>query len=97
MIVQIGFRNKYKLKNAEINSPIYLGLTVTKKVGNAVTRNRIKRRLKAAAYNLLPEITNNQNEIVIIGRKQTINKPFSTLLADLQWAIKKLDKITNEK
>ena len=97
MIVQIGFNNNHRQKKIKISSPIYLGLTVTKRVGNAVVRNRVKRRLKSAAYSLLPEITNDENEIVIIGRKQTLNKPFSTLLADLQWAIRKLGEVGNEK
>ena len=67
------------------------GITCSKKVGNAVARNRAKRRLRALANRVLPHLGRNGWDYVLIGRAQTtINQPFDMLLENLRFAIKKL-------
>lgn len=66
------------------------GLTATKKLGNAVIRNRIKRRLRAAAKTALAGAM-IPNDIVFIGRVETATCPFEVLLKDMRWCLRKLD------
>ena len=71
-------------------SGIRIGYTVTKKIGNAVIRNRVKRRLRAAASEVLSRHGKPGHDYVLIGRHQTQDRPFHCLLDDLQGALIKL-------
>ena len=79
-------------KRVETSAPqTRYGITCSKKVGNAVARNRAKRRLRALANSVLPHLGRNGWDYVLIGRAQTtINQPFDVLLENLRFAIKKL-------
>lgn len=79
-------------KRVETSAPqTRYGITCSKKVGNAVARNRAKRRLRALANSVLPHLGRNGWDYVLIGRAQTtINQPFDMLLENLRFAIKKL-------
>jgi ribonuclease P protein component len=69
------------------------GLTVTKKsCGKAVTRNRIRRRLRAAAYDILPANALPGHDYVLIGRIDTETAAYDRLAADLKWCLKRLQK-----
>ncbi|MEM9062175.1 MAG: ribonuclease P protein component [Pseudomonadota bacterium] len=62
-----------------------VGFTCSKKVGNAVARNRAKRRLRAAASEILPVTGQDGWDYVLIGRPETtIARPFARLLSDLE-------------
>ena len=65
-----------------------LGFTVTKKVGNAVVRNRARRRLKEAARLSLPALGLSGWDLVLIGRDGTGKRPFGQLVGDLRGALK---------
>lgn len=67
-----------------------VGFTCSKKVGNAVARNRAKRRLRAAAQELLPLLGCPGFEYVLIGRQETLRRPYPLLLQDLQTALKRV-------
>ncbi|MCP4394756.1 MAG: ribonuclease P protein component [Alphaproteobacteria bacterium] len=71
---------------------VRLGFTVSKKVGNAVCRNRVRRRFKEAANKVMPEFAILGCDYVIIGRKATLDKDFDTILSDLQRALPYLAK-----
>ena len=66
-----------------------IGFTVTKKVGNAVVRNRTRRRLKEALRLLLSERTVTATDLVLIGRDATRGRPFSVLMDDIGRALDK--------
>jgi ribonuclease P protein component len=70
---------------------IRVGFTVTKKVGNAVIRNRIRRRLRVVVEQIMPEHARPAHDFVVIGRAATINRPFAALKMDLRKALRKLD------
>ena len=68
-----------------------VGYTCSKKVGNAVVRNRAKRRLRAAASEVLPECGRNDWDYVLIGKAgSTVARPFTDLVADLAKAVDKV-------
>lgn len=69
---------------------IRVGFTVTRKVGNAVVRNRARRRLRAAAETVIPSHAAPGHDFVVIGRAGTIRRPFSDLVGDLEMALRKL-------
>jgi ribonuclease P protein component len=76
-------------------TPVRAGFTVSRKVGNAVERNRAKRRLRAAAWEVLADFARRGNELVIIGRRKTLNRPFPALIKDLKTALRRLDAYRN--
>ncbi|MEQ7872520.1 ribonuclease P protein component [Sphingomonas sp. ASV193] len=69
-----------------------VGYTVTKKVGNAVVRNRMKRRLRALAREYLPTQGVAGADHVLIGREGGIERDFALLRDELQRALRKLAK-----
>jgi ribonuclease P protein component len=67
-----------------------VGYTVSRKVGNAVTRNRMKRRFRALARELLPVHGHSGADHVLIGRGSGIERPFAVLREELVKALRKL-------
>lgn len=64
-----------------------LGITVTKRVGNAVVRNRIKRRFRALARELLPLSGHDGADHILIGRLPALERDFAELHKDLAKAL----------
>jgi ribonuclease P protein component len=67
-----------------------LGITITKKVGNAVVRNRIRRRFRELATELLPEFGQTGADHILIGREGGIERDFGALRAELEMALRKV-------
>lgn len=89
MMVQARKRGAAEAGGPE--APMRVGFTCSKKVGNAVARNRAKRRLRAAARAVLPEHGRNGWDYVLIGRAgATAERPFEALKGDLVFALEKL-------
>lgn len=73
------------------DAPLRVGFTCSKKVGNAVARNRAKRRLREAARLVLPNHGKTGWDYVLIGRNDhTAARNFEDLQRDLIYALKKL-------
>lgn len=68
-----------------------LGFTVSRKVGNAVVRNRTRRRLKAAADKVMDLQAADHRDYVIIGRAATNEQSFGSIVSDLKSALKKVN------
>ena len=66
------------------------GYTVTKKIGGAVVRNRMKRRFRVLARALLPELGQAGADHVLIGRAGGVERDFTALKADLERALQKV-------
>jgi len=71
------------------HGPVRVGVTVTKKIGNAVIRNRTRRRLKEAARLVLAERLVSGADLVLIGRAATRERAFDVLQDDLRRALAK--------
>lgn len=69
--------------------PARVGFTVTRKIGNAVARNRARRRLKEAARMVLQGQALTGVDLVLIGREATGSRKFADLLDDLRRALAK--------
>lgn len=65
-----------------------VGFTATRKIGGAVERNRVKRRLRAAAASLLPLYGQAGHDYVLIARAETLRRPFASLRDDLAALLK---------
>lgn len=78
------------------DGPIGLGLTATKKIGNAVTRNRARRRLREAARQMLREHGLAGVDYVLVARQQTPDAPWGALLDDLGNALIRLRADLND-
>ena len=76
---------------------IGVGYTATKKTGNAVVRNRIKRRLRAAAREILADKAKPGFDYVLIGRAGTIDRPWQSLLDDLTLALQMVHQTRRRK
>ena len=70
---------------------VRVGYTCSKKVGNAVTRNRAKRRLRALAQAVIPEQGRPGWDYVLVGRSgSTVTMPFTQLVDDLHKALTRI-------
>jgi ribonuclease P protein component len=70
-------------------APARIGFTVTKKIGNAVVRNRTRRRLKEAARLELAQHELSGVDLVLIGRETTRERDFADLRDDFRRALRK--------
>lgn len=76
--------------NNDAGAQIRVGFTATKKIGNAVTRNRAKRRLREAAEALLPLYALPCHDYVFIARAGTVDRDWQGLLDDVKAALIRL-------
>ena len=77
-------------------APPRVGFTATKKLGNAVIRNRIKRRLREIARLALEERARPGYDYVLIGRAASLTRPFADLATDLISALKRLHRTPHQ-
>ena len=74
----------------DADATMRIGYTVTKKIGNAVVRNRMKRRFRALVREMLPGLGVPGADHVLIGRAGGVERDFATLASDLKRALTKL-------
>ena len=66
-----------------------MGFTASRKVGNAVKRNRARRRLKALVREMIASGANPGLDLVLIARPATVDRPFDELRRDLQQSLQR--------
>lgn len=72
---------------------IRVGFTCSKKIGNAVARNRARRRLREIARAVMPRQARPGWDYVLVGRPEaTIDRPFADLLTDLDRALRRIHR-----
>ena len=72
------------------NPAMRLGITVTKKIGNAVVRNRMKRRFRALAREVVPQAGVPGADHILIGRSDGVERDYAALRAELLKALGKV-------
>ncbi|WP_282440975.1 ribonuclease P protein component [Novosphingobium sp. SG919] len=72
---------------ARADGSLRFGVTVTKKIGNAVVRNRMKRRFRALLRDLLPSLGIAGADHVLIGRENGVERDFALLRSELVQAL----------
>ena len=80
------------LRTANPERPSRFGFTVTKRIGNAVVRNRIRRRLKEAVRLTARDATMTGMDYVLIGRRAALSLPFDRLMHDLSTGMAALSR-----
>ena len=90
-IAMPGFVLQARKREADEATGIRIGYTCSKKVGNAVARNRAKRRLREIARAVIPTQGHSGYDYVLIGRHlETAARPYQILLADFEKALRKI-------
>jgi ribonuclease P protein component len=73
-------------------APARVGFTVSKKVGGAVERNRVRRRLREVVRLTAARNLRAGSDYVLVGRSTALQMPFSRLVEDFAGALSRLDK-----
>ncbi|ALG69863.1 ribonuclease P [Azospirillum thiophilum] len=89
LILQVR-RHDDRQRPADGEPRIRLGLTASRKVGNAVVRNRARRRLREAARQILSVHAAPGHDFVLVARGDTAERPWPDLIGDLTAALKRL-------
>lgn len=74
------------------NGPVRVGFTVTKKVGTATERNRVRRRLRELVKRLDAAAVRPHHDYVIVGRRAALDRGFETMFNDLRAALSRLER-----
>jgi ribonuclease P protein component len=81
------FRTKamtVQVRDTAAGDGVRVGLTASRHVGGATKRNRIRRRLRAAAGIVFSDMVGLDADIVLVARAEAIGEPFARLVADLK-------------
>jgi ribonuclease P protein component len=78
-------------KRAE-TGPVRFGFTVSKKVGNAVERNRVRRRLKEIVRLSDPGRMHDGHDYVLVGRRAALRLPFDKMTSEFEGALRRAHK-----
>ena len=88
LILQVAVQPEPVEDSIPIES-IRVGFTASRKVGNAVKRNRARRRLKALVREMIASGANPGLDLVLIARTATVDRPFDELRRDLQQSLQR--------
>src|ERR1700730_3647716 len=79
-------------RSRDDDGPIRVGFTVTKKVGTATERNRVRRRLRELVKRLDAVSMRPHSDYVLVGRRAALTRDFAAMLDDLRSALHRLDR-----
>ena len=72
------------------NGAVRIGFTVSKKVGNAVERNRVRRRLREIVRQSAPDRMRPGHDYVVVGRRAALALPFGRMIEDFDGALRRV-------
>ena len=93
----VGTGVGFKVSGGRTTDTPSLICSVTKKMGNAVARNRIRRRLRAIVSGLASEFADPTFDYVILARKPALDRPFKQLRADFEQGLLRIHRQTGSK
>jgi ribonuclease P protein component len=76
-------------RNRRDTGPARFGFTVSKKVGNAVERNRVRRRLREIVRLSAASRPQAGHDYVLVGRRAALNQPFAAMTQDFEGALRR--------
>jgi ribonuclease P protein component len=79
-------------RSRDDGGPVRVGFTVTKKVGTATERNRVRRRLRELVKRLDTISMRPHHDYVIVGRRPALDRGFETMFNDLRSALSRLER-----
>ena len=97
MTAQGRLRAPDETRDGVLAEGVHVGFTITKRVGHATERNRIRRRLRSAVAALGDEAPSPPLDLVLIGRRPALDAPFATLVEDLRRALRAVGKPRDRK
>ncbi|MBB5049180.1 ribonuclease P protein component [Rhodopseudomonas rhenobacensis] len=74
------------------DGPIRVGFTVTKKIGTATERNRIRRRLREVVKRVDGVAMRPHNDYVLVGRRAALDRGFSVMIDDFHVALERIGR-----
>ncbi|PPR79969.1 MAG: Ribonuclease P protein component [Alphaproteobacteria bacterium MarineAlpha2_Bin1] len=95
IILQVVNRQKSEI-DLYPNETIRLGYIVTKRIGKSVIRNKIKRRIRAAAKKILSNYAKPGYDYVLIGRKKIVDYSFDNINSELLDLLKNTDTLKKQ-
>jgi ribonuclease P protein component len=75
---------------------VRVGFTVSRQVGNAVERNRVRRRLRELVRLAATESMRGGHDYVLVGRRAALELPFAEMVQELDAALRRIHARTNE-
>tara|TARA_A100001011_G_C14135813_1_gene767543 strand:+ start:205 stop:576 length:372 start_codon:yes stop_codon:yes gene_type:complete len=92
------YRKKNFIREAKEGKKLYISFVMRKKIGNAVKRNRIKRRLRAIVQNLLKmsNLINLNYTYIIFGKEKVYKEYYNSLFEKMKKGFKRMDGIKYE-
>ena len=78
-----------QLRKRTDNGPVRIGFTVSKKVGNAVERNRVRRRLREIVRHSKKDRMQSGHDYVLVGRRAALTLPFDRIAQDFEGALRR--------
>ncbi len=89
-----GFILQAAARDVPEPGPVRIGFTASRKVGNAVARNRAKRRLRALSDRVMAESANGSLDYVFVARTETVGREFAAMERELHQALAKMSDVT---
>jgi ribonuclease P protein component len=74
------------------DAPFRVGFTVSRKVGTAVERNRVRRRLRDIVRRSTADLLRSGHDYVLIGRRNALHRQFERLTDDFENALRRLER-----
>jgi ribonuclease P protein component len=90
LVLQVRSRASAPETDGDDNPGLRVGFTATKKIGNAVKRNRARRRLRAAVAEVLRTTEAAPADLVLVARQGTIDRPYADLKNDLSIGLRRM-------
>jgi ribonuclease P protein component len=79
-----------QVRDRHEDGPARVGFTVSKKVGNAVERNRVRRRLREVVKHAPAQDMPRGHDYVLIGRRAGLSVPFARMVEDFKGVLRRL-------